>query len=232
MGNFKEELKEIVDKVLLSYHGDPSESGFNIQYGHEKHIITVAKLMDAFNDEKELSIDRFLSLSHPFQDTSSIILLGEIRLLDSTHDVLGSFSIGKKENQKHLFGQILYDNLRMIDGDMPRLLEAVVKIVNTTGIRKSREILMSLTESNPLHIANGREETTYRFKFGRLLYNFVLGMTEDTTWYGSVPRGGIVFAKNDICKGICFFNQTSLSHHLIDVTEFIFVGSSFCVKNG
>lgn len=227
MGTLKTEIREIISTVLLSHHEDLRTCHILIRYGRENLVINANQLLDMCMDENNpLLINNLLSDCNRYDAETEENIICEIRVVDNINNEIGSFTVCVKNviEKSGLFTRILYDNLRMIDGDMPKLLESIVEVVNPNSFNKSVAILESLIISNPLHIPKGWINSTSRFKFGRLLYNIVLGMTDKTAWNGAVPYGGIIFSESDICKGFSYFDQTSLSNYLIYLTEFSVTG--------
>ena len=224
MGSLKNELKEIVDKTIFSFHGDIAGSNFLIRYGIKEFLIRGNKLLEICKSNDELSLEKLLSLREKSGHISTPHLIGEIQVFDDTHNRIGGFNIGKSFNEGLLFERRFYDNLRLIDGGMPKLLANIVDIVKAGEISRSIEILDSLIVSNPLHFANDWIDNAYRFKIGRLLYSFVLGMNEDSMWSGLIPNGGVVCLNGTTGSGFGYYDQTSLGNYLIASSELCIEG--------
>lgn len=227
MDNFKNELKQIASKTIFSSPGDLSKSAFLICYGTDKFIISISKLLEVCDNEDELTVEKLLSASNRNANTPDVSVIGEIRLIDSSYNILFRFSLKNKADDGHLFERYLYDNLLMADCAMPKFLYDIVNIVSSKGINRSSEILNQIISSNPLCIDSDWKENFYRFKIGRLLYIFTLGMTEVTVWDGKVPNGGIICITGSTCTGFNYFDQSSIGDYLIASTEFK-INKSYC----
>ena len=163
------------------------------------------------------SIDELLSQCQP---NTTAMITDEIRVIDSSENEIGIFEVKEKNNCHYFFGKVFYNNLLMIDGEMPRLLSIILDRVELTGGLKTSEILSRLINTNPLSIDKDWIESTYRFKLGRMLYCLILGMNENCVWNGVTPKGGIIFAEGDIFKGYNNCEQTLIGDYLMGRTEF------------
>lgn len=231
MKRFKSVLKDLVGTITLGNNSNLSICGVRICYGQEKYIIKVCKLLEiCANPDLQLSVEGLLSACSHYSDISYNNIIGEIRLVDSIHNEIGFFTIEEGVNRKNMFGGILYNNLMLIDVGMPVLLTEAVTIAKSKGIVKVSEIYKNILVSNPLEVANDWIEITYRFKIGRLLYDFAIGLTEESVWQGDTPTGGIVFIVNGVSNGFNYFDQTAIGNFLIGSTKLTIDGTHYHFK--
>lgn len=230
MREFKSLLKELVGEIVWGVHYDLSNLWLRICYGQKYYIIQVCKLLEICDDDSQLSVKELLLICNQYSSCLKINVIGEIRLVDSINDNIGIFNIKGGFGDKDLFDRIFYDNLRLIDGDMPKLLMEIVMTARCMGTTKISEIFENILTSNPLDVDNEWIKNTYLFKIGRLLYNFAIGLTEESVWQGDTPVGGIVFIVGETYYGFNYYNQTAIGKFLIDSSEFIMNKNDCCFK--
>ena len=226
MKSFKSALKDLVGNIIWCIKRDLSNSGLQICYGPEKYIIKVCELLEICEDnDTQLSVKGLLSVCGQYSDFPNINVIGKIRLVDSIHNEIGFFNLKKGSDNKILFSENFYNNLLLIDVGMPKLLEQIVTTAKSKKITKVSEICENILITNPLDVDKDWIKYTYIFKIGRLLYNFALGMNEESIWNGVTPTGGIIFIENEAYNGFNYFDQTTIGKYLIDSTELVIDGT-------
>lgn len=107
---------------------------------------------------------------------------------------------------------ILYDNLRMIDGDLPAVLSQCLLYRWIEREKTLHKVVDILEDKDPLNFYNGKTEhqRMYEFKIKKFLLDSAMGMTSETPWDGTYDTsGGIIICKSDgdiVCFHICDLN--------------------------
>ncbi|MDE6330516.1 MAG: HpaII family restriction endonuclease [Muribaculaceae bacterium] len=230
MSELKAIVKDLVGQISWGVSNGISNCWIRVSYGNENYIVNASDLLDLCNDDAQLSVSQLLSRHNQYPESGSRNIIGEIRIVDTARDSIGFFNVKQSCENKDLFRDIFYNNLRFIDLGMPMLLTEIVRSAKSEGINKISEIYERVKITNPLDVDNDWIENVYLFKIGRLLYNFATGLTEAAIWDGSTPTGGIVFISNGSCSGFNYFDQSALGNFLIDSCELTSVDSALYFK--
>lgn len=94
--------------------------------------------------------------------------------------------------------QILELNLKLIDGDLPKILAYMLKYKFSKEKSKVLDLLELLKKENPLQYELGHGHPFYEYKIIKFLYDAALGMTPEAVWNGDIhANGGIIVVKNN-----------------------------------
>ncbi len=106
----------------------------------------------------------------------------------------------------------LNTNLKMIDGDLPKLIGAALLQRWLSRDSSMVGVTKALEERDPMNYYNGKKsiQPLYEYKLKRFLAECAMGMTSETPWQGVYDAtGGIIIAKKDgdvLCFHIYDFN--------------------------
>ncbi len=89
----------------------------------------------------------------------------------------------------HIQSEHLYQNLRLIDGDLPEILAYSLLYVYTKDLPSWAGIITALNENNPLAYRIYHYVSVYESKIVRFLQESALGMGQspDKPWNGAIP---------------------------------------------
>jgi len=89
-------------------------------------------------------------------------------------------------------------NLKLIDGDLPKILAYMLKIRYQKSITHLSKLIIELEKDNPLNYDLSHNHPFYRYKIIKFLYDAALGMTPEAIWDGEIAaNGGIIVVKNN-----------------------------------
>lgn len=94
--------------------------------------------------------------------------------------------------------KILELNLKLIDGDLPKILAYMLKYKFSLKKSKITDLIDILNQNNPLKYDLQHNHPFYKYKIVKFLYDVALGMTPETIWNGEInANGGIIVVKNN-----------------------------------
>lgn len=135
---------------------------------------------------------------------------------DYIREVGGSWHFAK------LSGDVLRNNLTMLDLGMPRIIAECLEKYYTGKSSDLNEVCYRVSLDDPLLINNSDGQPMYEYKIKQFLLAFALGMTVSSPWYGSFnANGGYIVVKEDgdiICYH--FFDRNDLEAYLFNNTRF------------
>src|SRR5690606_28066634 len=117
----------------------------------------------------------------------------------------------------------LWQNLKMIDGDLPDILAYSLQYRWLYEEKSLRKISELLEKNDPLDFYSGgsNSQKMYEYKIKRFLTESAMGMTSETPWFGEYDSyGGVIVAKEDgdiLCFHIYDFNI--FANYLLRSTE-------------
>ncbi len=91
-------------------------------------------------------------------------------------------------------------NLKMIDGDLPKIIARMLYLRWKYSIKKLSKVVDKLEEIDPLDFYDSYsgKQKLYKYKVIRFLTEAAMGMTSETPWHGEYEKfGGVIFVKND-----------------------------------
>lgn len=113
-------------------------------------------------------------------------------------------------------------NLRTIDGDLPKLLARLLLIHYEPGGKDVKKCTELLTRMNPLGFDTSQHGEVYEYKVKRFLQDSALGMVPETAWTGLYDAtGGEIIVKEDgevVCYHI--YQQNQFKRYLFEHTKF------------
>jgi hypothetical protein len=137
------------------------------------------------DDNAEIDLDAFNRLTY----TSGSKIKHRILELETLNY---NFDFVKVESQ------VLELNLKLIDGDLPKILAYMLKYRFSRNKTKIIDLLQILSEENPLNYNLEHGHPFYKYKIIKFLYDVALGMTPEVVWNGDInANGGIIVVKND-----------------------------------
>lgn len=105
----------------------------------------------------------------------------------------------------------LYQNLRMIDGDIPDIIAELLLVRYRYGLSTVKECVAKLQETNPLGFNLMSGQPFYEYKMKKFLQDVAMGMTPETVWTGIYDvTGGQIIVKDSgdvVCYHIYEQNQ-------------------------
>lgn len=129
--------------------------------------------------------------------------------------------LGGKISFEAIQSECLFQNLRTIDGDMPKILAQMLIIRYVYDDSSIKGIVSILNELNPLHYRISPESPVYEVKVKRFLQDAAMGMTPENPWNGFYDAtGGQIIVKNDgdiVCYHIYELNR--YLQYLFDSTK-------------
>lgn len=117
----------------------------------------------------------------------------------------------------------LYQNLRVIDGDLPKILaHALLLRYKYKGINKLNKCVEKLQEMNPMGYDLSQDWPFYEYKIKRFLLDVAMGMTPETVWTGFYDATGGQIIVKDSGDVVCYhiYEQNQFLNFLINSTTF------------
>ena len=117
----------------------------------------------------------------------------------------------------------LYQNLRMIDGDLPTILGyALLLRYKYKGINRIKQCVEKLQEVNPLGYDLSQNWPFYEYKMKRFLQDVAMGMTPETVWTGNYDATGGQIIVKDSGDVVCYhiYEQNQFLNFLLNSTTF------------
>lgn len=91
-----------------------------------------------------------------------------------------------------------YNNLIMLDGDLPSVIACLLLEQLNSGVSTLKELVNRITEINPLGYDTRQPSPFYAYKVKHLLTSAALGMMPATAWDGKLDaNGGYLVVKGD-----------------------------------
>lgn len=118
---------------------------------------------------------------------------------------------------------VLYQNLRLIDSNLPKILAFIIFYYHSHEKSSSIEFLTEkLIEYNPLNLSDKEKRTFYKNNISKFIETVTFGMTPNIKWDGNyVVSGGLLTVKKDgeiLCHHI-FYDDISLKNYLFKNTK-------------
>lgn len=136
-------------------------------------------------DDVEIDVDTFNRLTYTSGSKIKQRIL-ELETLNYNFDFLKVESL------------VLELNLKLIDGDLPKILAYMLKYRFSRGKTKIIDLLELLNVENPLNYNLQHGHPFYEYKIIKFLYDAALGMTPEAVWNGDIhANGGIIVVKNN-----------------------------------
>ncbi|QOP41050.1 HpaII family restriction endonuclease [Sulfurimonas marina] len=89
-------------------------------------------------------------------------------------------------------------NLKLIDGDLSKILAYMLLYRHKYGKIKLTDVLNLLNKYNPLGYDLSRGHPFYEYKIIKFLYDIALGMTPECIWTGEIKaNGGVIVVKDN-----------------------------------
>ena len=119
--------------------------------------------------------------------------------------------MGAKIVFQRVQSNVLHQNLRMIDGDLPQILSELLLIRYRDNETKLNRCVNKMQETNPLEFDLSQGWPFYEYKIKKFLQDAAMGMTPETLWTGIYDAtGGQIIVKDDgdvVCYHIYEQNQ-------------------------
>lgn len=107
-------------------------------------------------------------------------------------------SKGAKLEFQNITNETFESNLTMLDGDMARIVAAMLVTSANTNEKRISELTHQLAIANPLNYNTDRAEDFYKYKLKNLLTTVALGMVPAKPWTGYYDaNGGYIIVKED-----------------------------------
>jgi len=118
----------------------------------------------------------------------------------------------------------LYQNLRLIDSSLPKILAFMLfYFYSHDGVASVSDLTKYLAEFNPLELHDDEKETFYKKKVSEFLESVTFGMMPAEKWDGTHEiNGGLLTVKKDgdiLCHHI-YYDNVSLKNFLFKHTKF------------
>ncbi len=116
-----------------------------------------------------------------------------------------------------------YNNLKIIDGDLPEILAHCLYLRYLNRESSIEKLVDILEDSDPLNFYEGGrgQQKFYEYKIKKFLVESAMGMTSEAVWLGEYESfGGVIVAKKDgsvVCFHIYDFNL--LRNYLLKRTK-------------
>lgn len=116
----------------------------------------------------------------------------------------------------------LYQNLRLIDGDIPNILAEILLVRYIYGLNKVKECVAKLQETNPLDFNLKLGQPFYEYKIKKFLQDVAMGMTPETAWTGIYDATGGQIIVKDSGDIVCYhiYEQNLFLNFLLSSTYF------------
>ena len=117
----------------------------------------------------------------------------------------------------------LYQNLRMIDGDLPMILAHALLIrYKYKGLNRVNRCVQKLQELNPMNYDLTQDRPFYEYKIKRFLQDAAMGMTPETIWTGFYDATGGQIIVKDSGDVVCYhiYEQNQFLNFLFNSTTF------------
>lgn len=112
-------------------------------------------------------------------------------------------------------------NLTMLDGDMTKIVAAMLLVSADTGVKKFPDLAQRLAIENPLKYKADRALAFYQYKLKNLLTTVALGMVPAKPWNGFYDaNGGYIVVKEDgdiVCYH--FYDRNRFESYLFNNAE-------------
>lgn len=130
--------------------------------------------------------------------------------------------VGGTWSFSNVSGEILKNNLTMLDLGMAHIIAACMEKYYTGQGSEVAVVCQKVAEDDPLHINCSKNQPMYAYKIKQFLLAFALGMTVSSPWDGTFnANGGYIVVKEDgdvICYH--FFDRNDLEDYLFNNTKF------------
>ena len=118
---------------------------------------------------------------------------------------------------------ILYQNLRLIDSNLPKILAFMIFYYQSHEKSANIEFLTEkLIEYNPLNLSDEEKRIFYKNNISKFIETVTFGMTPNIKWDGNyVVSGGLLTVRKDgeiLCHHI-FYDNISLKNYLFKNTK-------------
>ncbi|MCD8387036.1 MAG: HpaII family restriction endonuclease [Bacteroidales bacterium] len=132
------------------------------------------------------------------------------------------YNLGGKIDFSSVQSDCLYNNLKMIDGDLPEILAYLILLKTMQGIGDLAKGTALLTERNPLHYNIGTHPHIYEFKIKKFLQDVAQGMTPEKAWNGNYDSTGGQIVVKDNGSIVCYhiYELNSFREYLFRNTRF------------
>lgn len=117
---------------------------------------------------------------------------------------------------------IFESNLRLIDGDLPKICAHMLIEYYSFGTNTVEKALESIIAANPMNYNLTQGHPFYRYKFKKFLSESALGMLPSQTWDGIADAtGGYIIVRED-GEILCYhlFNRNEFENYLLQNTKF------------
>ena len=99
---------------------------------------------------------------------------------------------------KKIEGEILYNNLILIDSCLPKILSALLVDYFSSKRKRIKELTEYIAEKNPINYDISNKHPFYQYKIKSMLTDITLGMTPCEVWDGEYDaNGGYLIVKED-----------------------------------
>lgn len=117
---------------------------------------------------------------------------------------------------------IFESNLRLIDGDLPKICAYMLKQYYSSGVNIVKKSLEILNAHNSMGYDLSKGHPFYEYKFKKFLAECALGMLPSKVWDGTADAtGGYIIVRED-GEVLCYhlFNRNEFETYLINNTRF------------
>lgn len=160
-------------------------------------------------------------IGHKFTDTE----IKDINAINTNDKVNERYGVIKSKGGVLNFDSISNDtfdaNLTMLDGDMTKIVAAMLLLSADTGVKKFTDLAQRLAIDNPIRYKTDRAFDFYKYKLKNLLTTVALGMVPAKPWNGYYDaNGGYIVVKEDgdiICYH--FYDRNRFETYLFNNAE-------------
>ncbi len=131
------------------------------------------------------------------------------------------FELGASLKFKQVSHPIFYNNLILIDSDLPKILAEMLLLFASSSFSKMSELLDKIQERNPLKYDQHYHHPFYSYKIKRFLTDVALGLQPSKLWEGNYEAtGGYLVVKED-GEVLCYhlYNKTLFENYLVFNTK-------------
>ena len=137
-----------------------------------------------------------------------------------TNRILELDRMGAKIEFVGIQSNTLFQNLRMIDGDLPQIIAEMLLVRYRYKKNKINYCVNKLQELNPLEFDLSRGWPFYEYKVKKFLQDAAMGMTPETVWTGIYDATGGQIIVKDSGDVVCYhiYEQNQFLNFLLNST--------------
>lgn len=118
--------------------------------------------------------------------------------------------------------QVFYNNLVLIDSQMPKIVSELLLEYYNSSESKLSEIVKTIEKANPLGFDTSSNHKFYSYKIKRLLTDIAVGLMPNTIWNGIYDATGGYLIVKETGDIVCYhlYNRNEFEDYLLNNTKF------------